>query len=437
MTVAPHGDLLVLSSWFANSVQVLDPDQGVVSEELFEFVFPTNAISFQGDLVVAELGVNALAPRVLRVGSETTETLADGSQGLIYPTGLAATDDDLWVADWATGMIWQLIADGQNLAAPLLVASGLSSPEGLAVDNDGSLLVVETGAARLSRVAPETGSAMVLVEGLDIGILGPAGMLPHMFFNGVAVGSSGAIYVTSDLTRALYRFTIGSFYVPAAAHVAGVADTQWVSDLEIHNRAETAADFSIALLPMGQDNSSPETISFSLQPRSSTGYEDALDGLFDYTGSAALRVISTSGDLVVSSRTYNNQPEGTYGQFIDGYSEDETLVAGQEGRLIGLSYSSNRSAGYRTNIGFANACGATVTVVITLYAADGSEIGQTTVDLAPFSYDQVTNIFNGVSAADVEHGFAVVETTTTGARYFTYASVIDNRTGDAIYIPAR
>ncbi|MEN8164567.1 MAG: hypothetical protein ABFS37_10595, partial [Acidobacteriota bacterium] len=282
MTVAPHGDLLVLSSWFANAVQVLDPEQGMVLEEHYSFVFPTGAISFQGDLVVAELGANLLAPRVLRVDGGTTETLADGSQGLIYPTGLAASDDDLWVADWVTGRIWQLIADGQNLPAPVLVATGLSSPEGLAVDADGSLLVVEAGAAQLSRVDPETGASSVLIDGLDVGVPGPAGMLPHMFFSGVAVGSTGAIYVTGDVTRALYRFDMETFYVPAAAHVAGVAGTQWVSDLEIHNRADTAAGFSIALLPKEQDNSSPETVSFSLEPSSSAGYEDALDDLFEF-----------------------------------------------------------------------------------------------------------------------------------------------------------
>lgn len=57
--------------------------------------------------------------------------------------------------------------------------------------------------------------------------------------------------------------------------------------------------------------------------------------------------------------------------------------------------------------------------------------------LAPHSYDQVTDISADFSTADVEHGFAVVESSSTGARYFAYASVIDNRTGDAVYIPAR
>ena len=69
--------------------------------------------------------------------------------GLFYPTGLAATDDDLWVADWATGIVWKIVADGVDLPTPEFVAGGLLSPEGMAVDRDGSLLVVEAGAGRL------------------------------------------------------------------------------------------------------------------------------------------------------------------------------------------------------------------------------------------------------------------------------------------------
>ncbi|HET8645387.1 MAG TPA: hypothetical protein VFO85_07860, partial [Vicinamibacteria bacterium] len=61
--------------------------------------------------------------------------------GLGVPTGLAATEDDLWVGEWATGRVLQLIADGQPLAEPRVVATGLAAPEGMAVAPDGSLLV--------------------------------------------------------------------------------------------------------------------------------------------------------------------------------------------------------------------------------------------------------------------------------------------------------
>ncbi len=62
-TVAPHGDALVVSNWWGDVVQVLDPEQGTILEEYTDFVSPNDVISFRGDLVVAEWGEQAQAPR--------------------------------------------------------------------------------------------------------------------------------------------------------------------------------------------------------------------------------------------------------------------------------------------------------------------------------------------------------------------------------------
>jgi streptogramin lyase len=96
--------------------------------------------------------------------------------------------------------------DGGSPIPPTPVASGLAQPEGLAVNIDGSLLVVESGAGRLSRIDPSTGEVTSVAEGLALGAPGPPGYPPTWTFNGVAVGPSGNIYVTSDVSNALYRF---------------------------------------------------------------------------------------------------------------------------------------------------------------------------------------------------------------------------------------
>lgn len=79
-------------------------------------------------------------------------------------------------------------------------------PEGLALNLDGNLLVVETGAGRLSRIHLTTGAVSVLADGLELGAPAiPGGTPPTFQFNGVTVGPSGAIYVTGDLTNVIYR----------------------------------------------------------------------------------------------------------------------------------------------------------------------------------------------------------------------------------------
>lgn len=193
-TVAPHGEDLVVSSWNTNVVEIRDGETLHLVDSVGLFAVPLNAISFQGGVAVAELGTGS----VVRGDHTPIAT------GLLVPTGLAATETELWVADWAMGAIF-LIVDGGVPVPPTPVASGLVQPEGLALNADGSLLVVESGAGRLSRVDPMTGEVTVVAEGLELGEPGPPGYPPTWAFNGVAVGSSGDIYVTGDAANLLYR----------------------------------------------------------------------------------------------------------------------------------------------------------------------------------------------------------------------------------------
>ncbi len=204
-TVSPDGDNLVLSSVFSNTVQVWSPETREVLEEYLDFAVPINAIRFQGDLIVVELGFEAGTCRVTRASDEGRVILVDSADGLVLPVGLAATDDDLWVSDWATGRCIRIIAGGEPLAEPISVATNLSAPEGLAVAPDGSLLVVETGAGRLSSIDLETGEVKTVAEGLLLGAEGAEGYPPTWIFNGVAVGPSGVIYITGDIANVLYR----------------------------------------------------------------------------------------------------------------------------------------------------------------------------------------------------------------------------------------
>jgi WD40 repeat protein len=201
MTVAPYGDDIVLSSWFSNTVQVWDTENEQLSQNYDNFASPMNAIGFQDTLIVAELGKTAGAARVLQVRDGETITLADITHNIYVPIGLAATEEDLWVSDWATGMVWQIVGPGE--LAP--IASGLASPEGLAVDREGNLLVVEAGAQRLSRIELTTGETSIVKEDLALGAEGIPGMPPAWTFNGVAVDEGGAIYITGDKKNVVYK----------------------------------------------------------------------------------------------------------------------------------------------------------------------------------------------------------------------------------------
>jgi DNA-binding beta-propeller fold protein YncE len=204
LTVAPDGENLLLTSWVYNTVQVLDPATQEIVATYDDFAVPLDAIRFQGDLIVAELETGSV---VRAHGADPTvrEPLATA---LAVPTGLAATDDDLWVADMATGTVWQLVADGAVLAEPLAVATALAAPEGLAATADGRLVVVEAGAGRVTVIDPATGAVTPLAEGLALGIPAGEGIPPTWIFNGVAVTADGQIYVTGEKTNVVYHLAL-------------------------------------------------------------------------------------------------------------------------------------------------------------------------------------------------------------------------------------
>ncbi len=205
MTISPDGDNFVLSSWLFSIVQVWNPKTREVLEEYKDFAVPLNAIRFQNDLVVIELGADHKKPRVILVNATERITLADATHGLEMPIGLAAKDGNLWLSEWASGKVLQIVSDGVPLSAPIEVATELSFPEGIAVEPDGKLLVVETGAGRLSRIAPKTGKVSTVVEGLELGGEAIPNTPSTYIFNDVAVDPSGVIYVTGDVANVLYR----------------------------------------------------------------------------------------------------------------------------------------------------------------------------------------------------------------------------------------
>jgi photosystem II stability/assembly factor-like uncharacterized protein len=228
--------------------------------------------------------------------------------------------------------------------------------------------------------------------------------------------------------------------IPAAAHAAGSAGTNWRTDVEVHNAGKVAASYTFSLLEAGVNNADPVTQTFSLDPGRAIRYTDVLDSMFAYQGSAALAVEVDSGNLMVNSRTYNAQPDGTYGQFVAAEPDINAIAFGETGRLMQLSHDFSTTTGFRTNIGFVNATGKWLQLELELYDADGNLLGTVPsgkTSLRPYSYRQVDRVYNHVTSSSVKDGYALIRAVTNGGHFYAYASVVDNRTGDPIYVPVQ
>jgi hypothetical protein len=202
----------------------------------------------------------------------------------------------------------------------------------------------------------------------------------------------------------------------------------------------------VALLKRNEDNASPqESEVVDLNAFAAVRLLDVVDALFRFSGAAALRVSVAGSHVAVNSRTYNlmepgNQlrlpPGSTFGQFVPAFTVSEAIATGQHGRLLHLSQSPP-AAGARTNLGLVNATGTPTDVEVALYSSDGRLLGKldgTTTRLRAFEFKQIDKVFEKAGATSVVDGLAVVIPKSPLARIFTYASVVDNATGDPMLV---
>ncbi|MGB5319558.1 hypothetical protein [Eudoraea sp.] len=199
--VSADGNNLIISAWFSGLVQVWDPQANMILES-YAMGVPIDVIRFKNDLIVSDLGLGGVV-----WASDNSMILPIDNATVFAPSGLATDGETVWVADWGTGLVWQIDFEGNIPGTPFPIASDLMNPEGLALDLEGNLLVVETGASRLSKIDLATGEVTTIVEGLELSDPGLEGLPPTWGFDGVAVGSTGAIYISGGGANVVYRVT--------------------------------------------------------------------------------------------------------------------------------------------------------------------------------------------------------------------------------------
>lgn len=227
-------------------------------------------------------------------------------------------------------------------------------------------------------------------------------------------------------------------WVPAAAHTDGVGGAAWRTDLELMATGEAAARVTVDLLEKDHDNRWPASTSVTIAAGSCLRIDDIVGAAFGLETSGGLRLTIEGGSAIATSRTYSEDTEGTsgtHGQLVPAFTTAEAIAYGERWALIQLSRSADPRTGYRTNIGFLNLIASPVVAEVELCTAAGGVLGTVTVDLQPLEYEQVGDIFARAGAGEVADGFAVVRTTTPGSRLLAYASVIDNLSEDAIFVP--
>ena len=195
-------DTLLLSSWFTGTVQEFDLKTNEATRTLHDFMVPYDVLPLDdGSFLVAELGTGSLL-KVSGAEGENREAVAGELGG---PVGLAfAGENTVYVTEAMGGNVVRVdLSTGEKE----VVASGLKMPEGIAVQADGKILVVEAELQRLVEINPDSGAITPLVEDLAIGLVPVAGTPRTGAMSDVEVSDSGAIYVTGEMENVVYKIT--------------------------------------------------------------------------------------------------------------------------------------------------------------------------------------------------------------------------------------
>jgi PKD repeat protein len=233
-----------------------------------------------------------------------------------------------------------------------------------------------------------------------------------------------------------------------AAKIQGLNNTNWHADVRIYNPSAFPTSITLQFLPVGTNNVDPFTVGPyqpPLVPKGTLVLDDILQWVKTYFGQdfskTALRFTYKTDDNVppiVTIRTYNLRPDGSkYGQINAGVNVVPGTTLSPQW-ITGLR-NNGMTDGFRTNYSIVNLhgdSGGVGGITFTLFDETGAPRGTRTFGLAPFGYiqDSIKNLF-GAGFENIGT-FSLKIEIPTGEDVQTYASVMDNHTGDPVMIPA-
>jgi PKD repeat protein len=236
-----------------------------------------------------------------------------------------------------------------------------------------------------------------------------------------------------------YEISDSEVIVPGVAHLAGVNDSEWRSDVTMFNPTDETTITRIDVIFQEDLGIDSPYIELELPSLATQNFVDILAPfLMAEEGGAKgyLRVSSIQGPVpMIAARTYNQTLEnGTLGQAIMPYLEESLIGTNESGHIPGLCNSSSSTEGFRTNIGVVNTnTEVEATVDINLYDEDGTNVGFKRLTLDPGEFRQF-NIFALMGLGDQDIETSAVILVRSGGPVAAYTSTVDNQTGDSFFI---
>lgn len=223
-----------------------------------------------------------------------------------------------------------------------------------------------------------------------------------------------------------------AYMIPGAAHLPGALGTFWQTDVAIMNPySHKELQITVAFLEELKDNSEQIRRLIRVAPRTQVLLEDVVQTLFGLTAKGAL-LLWTDKDsyFFVSARTYTGRLQ-TYGQSING----QAWVQPGNGRAVIQGI--RNSGQYRANVGAVNWSDQWLSVRFDAYDANGQLRGSRNFSLPPYGTEQVALSSFAQTFASGYLRLTGLSEDRDGSGWIAYASIVDNSTGDAIFLEER
>jgi hypothetical protein len=235
-----------------------------------------------------------------------------------------------------------------------------------------------------------------------------------------------------------------TYVIAAAGNQRGAFGSHWMTRFSLFNpHLDDTLFVSVSFLPTG-GAPGPEKL-IELPPNAMAFSDNILDDLFALEGSGSLLVATFPDDnpdladdvlsrsFLVTSDTYNNTGNGTYGQTIPGVWAG--LLDYDSDGISSVAPIVRNSGVWRTNVGAVNLGSCGVNLLVNVYDGDGNTIvSKAPLLIPPYGHNQAP-LPAGIAVGSVEF-FVDDPCAADDARYavvFPYTSTIDNRTGDPSY----
>ena len=265
---------------------------------------------------------------------------------------------------------------------------------------------------------------------------------PRIFVSSLALDPTGATTLYAGLSLGVWQLTAPSsglspttFLLSASAHSPGANGAFYTTNVAVANVGAAPASFTMKFLGHDQDGSGGPEQTFNLEPAKSVTYFDVLGSVFHETSAfGAIRITSDTSSLDIVSVTSTPGFGGTLSQTIPAVRSSDLIPAGSARSILYI----REGDGFRSNLVLASNASVPTTIDAALVSPAGATLASKSYSVPPNGMTQINRVVRdmGVSGS-ITGARLVLSSSTPGAAFTAFASVIDEVTNDPTAVEAK